>query len=1507
VRAHPGRAVNVARMSNPNPKLRKARERIASVFTYLQELHRVRTPPTVDLDDYAWRLALGQLPTSPTIERLGLFAGAGAAVPHGEDSPGSLLRVARPREAPCPPPPDVLVRWLPTAWPQPIPLPELEAQLARPEKADGHALLTADQADAAAEWVAQRHRWVGERTSAEDALAIFLELFKLWTQFEREGEKFQLYLGDGILVHKGAGFRVRHPVLLQRLELKFNPSVPAFTITESDDNPELYSPLLRHLLVDGKSLLQMQQAFAEQLHHPLGGEATSRFLASVVHGFWPDGAYYESAEQAAAHSRGPCIYRDPTIYLGHRSQDFADAIDRYLERLAGKEEPPEALLRVVGIANARATTSNSDADIDLLLTQPTNPEQEQVIRRIEETGAVLVQGPPGTGKSHTIANLIGHLLAEKKSILVTSHASKALRVVREKVAPPLQSLCVSVLDTDGDSAKQLEESITGILNYFSTTSLRKLRKEIEAVAEERTQLKERIADLKERLLSALAEEATEIEFAGERLSAADAARRLAATAATDGWLPGPVSEDCELPLSAADRAELAELYELSAKTAGQVQPAGAGRLPDPSALPTPPQFNQACNEMTKLALLDIRTGAEYWRHDRQTAEQLEQLSQRVTAAAQIFEDPQPWLFECVAAGHRGREAREQWAQLVRSIRDLNQQIPPRKELVLQYGPQLALDGTVADAVQTCSEIVDHVSSGKKMKRVSTLFKSQWQSFMRAAQVDDGPPTTVEHFRALLDMLEIRSLRENLCRRWDRQMATAGAPSSTALGHEPEVEAAPYAERMASALDWTGEHLGPLEQEFERVGLNWTRLLKETAVDAEQHRDIRTFQQLLGARIPDIIAARARYVRWQQHRADRERWLAYLRGLEAEGDADRLVVTLRTAVEGGVRDAFSSAFAQLEYRVRVNPNLQRRDELLEQLAVVAPSWAAAIRHREPPHDGPTPPGDPEAGLRYRLWSQRVSALGNVDLDQLQRELNRATERLHELTARYVEKLAWEAQFERTGLEQQQALAGWLALHKKIGKGAGKNVTRLKREANNTLSKCRQAVPVWIMPLSRVVESFDIATTQFDVVILDEASQCDILGLVAFALAREVAVVGDHEQVSPYAVGHKTEKIQGLIDELLADIPNRQLYDGKTSVYDLARQSFGGTIRLLEHFRCVPDIIQFSNRLCYNGDIRPLREASSARVTPHLVVHKVAGKAVNKVNKEEAIEIACLVAAICDLPEYDGCTIGVICMVGTEQALRIDSLLRRRLKVAEYQRRRLLCGNASQFQGDERDVILLSMVDSSTGKKLPIRQRDDAKKVFNVAASRARDQLWVVHSLNPARDLKAGDFRLQLINHASNPAALRDQLAEDLTLTPSAMEHSLATALQRLDYRVSLYPKIGEYTVPIIVEGEGQVRVAIQCDGARPQDRDQLLEAVARQSTLERLGWRFIRVRATAYYAAPDRVVDRVCRRLDELGIKPIGALPALQPPHGQPAAADSPLHQRVLELAARLRSEGFPDS
>ena len=104
---------------------------------------------------------------------------------------------------------------------------------------------------------------------------------------------------------------------------------------------------------------------------------------------------------------------------------------------------------------------------NILLSKPANPEQVQIALQLDRHNAVLVQGPPGTGKTHTIANLIGHLLAQGKSVLVTSHTAKALRVLHGQIATQLQPLCVSVLGRDADNRETLERAVAGMAERLS--------------------------------------------------------------------------------------------------------------------------------------------------------------------------------------------------------------------------------------------------------------------------------------------------------------------------------------------------------------------------------------------------------------------------------------------------------------------------------------------------------------------------------------------------------------------------------------------------------------------------------------------------------------------------------------------------------------------------------------------------------------------------------------------------------------------------------------------------------------------------------------------------------------------------------------------------------------------------------------------------------------------------------------------------------------------------------
>jgi len=174
-----------------------------------------------------------------------------------------------------------------------------------------------------------------------------------------------------------------------------------------------------------------------------------------------------------------------------------------------------------------------------LLSKPANPEQIRIAVRLEREGCVLVQGPPGTGKTHTIANLIGHLLAQGQSVLVTSHTTKALRVLRDHVVEKLRPLSVSVLESDIDSRNQLEAR-SPPSSSDSPPETEKLEAEAEQLAIERKELLDQLRKHRQELFEARAEECREVIFLKTKLSPSDAARKVAAEAEVHGWLPAPV-------------------------------------------------------------------------------------------------------------------------------------------------------------------------------------------------------------------------------------------------------------------------------------------------------------------------------------------------------------------------------------------------------------------------------------------------------------------------------------------------------------------------------------------------------------------------------------------------------------------------------------------------------------------------------------------------------------------------------------------------------------------------------------------------------------------------------------------------------------------------------------------------------------------------------------------------------------------------------------------------------
>jgi very-short-patch-repair endonuclease len=399
-----------------------------------------------------------------------------------------------------------------------------------------------------------------------------------------------------------------------------------------------------------------------------------------------------------------------------------------------------------------------------------------------------------------------------------------------------------------------------------------------------------------------------------------------------------------------------------------------------------------------------------------------------------------------------------------------------------------------------------------------------------------------------------------------------------------------------------------------------------------------------------------------------------------------------------------------------------------------------------------------------------------------------------------------------------------------------------------------------------------------------------------LAKQVVIVGDEQQVSPTSIGQRVDQEKALIEQHLSEIPNRELYDGRASIYDFGQQAFGGLVQLREHFRCVPEIISFSNSLAYNGNIVPLREAVGVTRRPHVVEYKVDGVRKRYTNNEEAEFIVSAILSACEIDEYSDATFGVISMLRDEQGRLIDDMLRNLMDPEEFATRRILVGSPPQFQGDERDVIFLSLVNSTDDGPQRLERSDDYKKRLNVAASRARDQMWVVHSLDPSTDLKSDDLRLRLIQHAKNPNSHEIKSAAIRQKTRSEFENRVGDDLIRRGYNIEADYAVGTYFLDFVVFGADNRRIAIECDGDEFHTEMNLNEDMARQALLERMNWTFIRLRGTDYFRRPEEVMDRVFKRLREHGIEP-NTVDDMNP---DDRVTD--VQERLLSGAARIRAE-----
>ena len=623
-------------------------------------------------------------------------------------------------------------------------------------------------------------------------------------------------------------------------------------------------------------------------------------------------------------------------------------------------------------------------------------------------------------------------------------------------------------------------------------------------------------------------------------------------------------------------------------------------------------------------------------------------------------------------------------------------------------------------------------------------------------------------------------------------------------------------------------------------------------------------------------------------------------------------------------------------------------------------------------------------------------GAHDLDA---QLDAAEDAVAAATAELAGARAWRHCLERMGTRESAALRAYADAVTAGGRFAGRHAERYRQAAREAMAIAQTAVPAWVMPIADVLATIPAVRDSFDVVIVDEGSQAGLDSLFLLWLAPRVIIVGDDRQCAPAVAvavaarpapagrptgvsGHtdatgrtdsgdldrldpdrladspavspashgasadtdadadadELDPVFRRLDALLPDLPGwlRVGFTPRSSLFSLLRTRFGEVIRLREHFRCMPEIIEWSSAMFYrDAPLVPLRQFGADRLSPACARHVPhaypAGAGAALRNPAEAEALVTQVLRCAADPRYDGASFGVVVLQGTGQADLIRSLLAARMPAAEQQRRRLRVGTPPDFQGDERDVVFLSMVVTQDAAAVPLR-RQEYQRRFNVAASRARDQVWLFHSVG-LEDLRPDDLRHSYLSYVlarsqdheagTEHAPRLDQVSPDIPhpLFGSLFEQRVFRELTLAGYRVSPQVEVNGRRIDLVVAG-GQARLAVECDGDEVGTPAQVAHDFARERQLRRAGWPFWRVRESDFESDPAAALAGLWPRLAAAGISPVagrgesgvpaeaGDVPAASEdghrPSGHPAAGDPAAdHPAIGGPVGPLHASGTP--
>lgn len=1350
--------------------------------------------------------------------------------------------------------------------------------------------------------------WSDLHRKWQEVQNIYSQLFSIYQQQQKLGEEFELVLAIGLLNWKPpTGHSVRRHLITSKADIIFDSRVGKFTVKASVEGPQLTVELDMLELGDQPkgAASTAEAAINSSDQDPWNRSTINPILSSLTNTLSDkgDGEYYGSnlKPTESRPEKKPIVDYSPAVILRKRSlRGLSQVLQTIRKQIVdGATLPPEFIDIVEGknlespSSAEKTQTSQEGHEISVKLPKtiffplPYNEEQKEIINRLDSSSGILVQGPPGTGKSHTIANLICHFLATGKRILITAQTPRALKVLHEKLPKALKPICISLLGSGIEEMEALKDSVSSILNEQykwneanAIERIKELDKKNHLLKSQREEIRYRLRSIRE------LETRTHILFDGAyNNTAAKIGIKVREESPNFNWFKDEINYKQEMPISKMElvkiRSEISSVPEEMRQEIGQAVPAPGKELPSiKEYADLISRYKEASSFTSKEAYL---INSPQWKllsesniSDIQSI--ILAISKLNAEVISVCKRPMKWIEGAVYEMLTDNDT--PWKEMLSislvNLKNLREKARKISDQSLSLPKRYEIKKVLADAkiLQT------HLEGGGKIgwgifrdKIVKERMYLIEEVKINGLACDKAVPLEL-----LEEHLDVLDRINNAWKIWEGKVERKPGP--------PFIQFATL-EELQEALNRVVE-LYDLHQNAKEAIYSIQGLAEPTWHIAKEVIEFHNVCQFV------VREKELKQVKEEIGNVSKK-----IQKISELPNAHPVVQEIIPILKKGDPNLYSIFVSRIEKIIEDSDCVKRSSMTLEKLEEIAPLFIKQLYLS--PND-PCWEGRLNSIEKAWDWARAKSWLRDFinadDVESLIRQLERIDQDVNSNIAELSANHSWKYCFKRMSEQHRRSLIGWQDNMRSIGKGTGKHAPKYRREAQRHLNECKGAIPAWIMPLHKVWDTVKPTPGIFDVIIVDEASQCGWQSIPLLYMGKRIIIVGDDQQISPQAVGLNKNSVQALMDEYLYDFEHSDSFDAENSLFGHARRRFSAPIVLREHFRCMPEIIRFSNDLCYKGaPLIPLRQYPPKRLKPLISVHISdgyrEGSGEKAINRNEAEALVKEIIKCCKDERYAEKTMGVICLQGKAQAALIEKLLLDNIENEGisadelFKKRRLICGDSYSFQGDERHVIFLSMI-VAPNEIISAMTKPDFQKRFNVAASRAQDQMWLFHTPT-ANDLNESCLRRKLLDHFTNPQSNIDKalggkgeklrelahMANRSIEKPpepfeSWFELDVALQIAARGYRViPQYSVIEKKRIDLVIEGL-QSRIAVECDGDYWHGPDEYDKDAERQRKLERCGWTFYRIRESAFNYIPEETMNGLYHVLEHHGIHPVGS-------------------------------------